>query len=103
MVIDTDQIFPALISKTSTVTVHWKTTANGLLSAATMVVLAWMTLPPTASKLVYAAAALRALVGFMQKDAGKALAVPSGESAAVPVPSHEVPDDPSAIPIAEAK
>jgi hypothetical protein len=54
---------------TSTLTAHWKTTANGLLSAGIAIVLAVMVLPPTASKCVIALAVLRALSGFMQKDA----------------------------------
>ena len=47
----------------------WKTTLNGLLSAATMVVIAEMAVPAGAKPLVYVLAGLRALVGLAwQRD-----------------------------------
>ena len=81
MTIDTDKL-----------TANWKTTANGLLSAGVAVVIAWMALPAGSRRLVYALAALRALVGFTQTDAGTTLAItPAGDVR--PVASHETPDD----------
>jgi hypothetical protein len=58
MVIDTEKL-----------TKNWKTTAQGLLGAAIAVILAVMVLPPGVKPLVIVLAALRALVGFLQKDA----------------------------------
>ena len=40
----------------------------------------------------------RAWVGIITKDAGQTPALPPGASQPVLVPSHEVPDDPNAIP-----
>jgi hypothetical protein len=47
-----------------------KTTVNGFLSAGIAVVTALMVLPPKASALVIALAAMRALSGYLQADAG---------------------------------
>lgn len=46
-----------------------KTTVSGALSAGIAVVIALIALPPKASALVIALAVLRALVGYLQKDA----------------------------------
>jgi len=58
-----------MVIDTANITKDWKTTLNGLLSAATMVVIAEMAVPAGAKPLVYVLAGLRALVGFVQKDA----------------------------------
>ena len=72
---------------------NWRTTANGLLSALIAVIVAIAALPAGARPYVYALAGLRALVGFIQSDAGKTLAVTSGGVKAVD--SHEIPNDPA--------
>jgi hypothetical protein len=57
MVIDTSKIVVS------------KTTLSGSVSAAIAVVIALETLPPHAAVIVYVLAALKALNGFLQKDA----------------------------------
>lgn len=86
---------------TAKLTKNWKTTANGLLSAAALVVIAEMAVPTGAKPLVYVLAGLRVLVGLVQTDAGSTEAVLPGSAAAQIVPSHEIPDDPKAVPVNE--
>lgn len=62
MTIDTSKIAEHVVA-------NWKTSAQGVIGASIAVVLAVMVLPPTASKLVIALAVLKALAGFIQKDA----------------------------------
>ena len=77
----------------------WRTTANGLLSATIAVIVAVMVLPPGQRKVVYVLAGLRALVGFVQQDAGKQLAIPYGGKTPEIMDSHEQPNQPGATPV----
>ena len=47
---------------------NWRSTLNGLISAAIAVIVAVCALPPGLRKIAYVLAGLRALVGFLQKD-----------------------------------
>ena len=83
MTLDTDKLLA-----------NWKTTAQGLLGAAVAVIVAVVALPPGARVVVYVLAGLRALVGFLQKDAGTILAeTPEGDVKVVA--SREIPIDPA--------
>jgi hypothetical protein len=54
---------------TSKLTADWKSTVVGLLGCGIGVVVAVMALPPKASALVITLAVMRAVMGFLQKDA----------------------------------
>lgn len=38
---------------------------------------------------------MKVWIGFLQYDAGTTMAIPPGEAVPVPVPAHEVPDNPA--------
>lgn len=76
---------------------NWKTTAQALLSLAIALVVAYTTLPAGAKWSVVAVALLKASIGFIQKDAGTVTAFTAEGIQAVP--SHEIPNDPAAIPV----
>lgn len=78
-----------------------KTTINGILSCAIAVIVAVAALPPKLAIPVYILAALRAAAGYLQQDAGTTEALVPGSPNPVPVPSHEMPNDPSAVPVAK--
>ena len=73
-----------------------KTTVNGVLQLAIVSIMAYLTLPAGATTAVIALAVLKAIVCYLQKDAGEQEAIPPGGGPAELVPSHEVPDDPAA-------
>ena len=83
----------------SNVWAHPKSTIVGACGLIISVTLAIGALPPKASVPVVLVAVLRAVVMFLSQDAGTTLAKLPGVSEAVPVPSHEVPDDPQAKPL----
>ncbi len=86
MTIDTSKLF-----------LNWKTTAQGLLTLALSLVIAYSSLPAGAKWSVIAVALLKTCISFMQKDAGTQLAItPEGVK---PVDSHEIPFDQSATPV----
>lgn len=75
---------------------NWKTTANGILSAAIAVIVALAALPPHLRWYVYVLSGLRVLVALKQKDAGKEVVQVPGQAATQVVDSHETPDVPGA-------
>jgi hypothetical protein len=86
---------------TSKLLANWRTTLNGLLSAAIAVIVAVFALPAGLKVPVYVLAGLRALVGFLQHDAGVTVATTPSNPTPHAEESHETPDDPSATPAAK--
>ena len=87
MTIDTDKLLA-----------NWKTTAQGLLSLAVVLVIAYTALPQGAKWPAIAIALLKAAISFLQKDAGTTPAYVPGEGVQN-VPSHEIPNNPAAKPV----
>lgn len=85
---------------------NWKTTVQGILTAVISLSLiapqlSFLTLKQAAT-LVSLGAIAKVVLGFFQQDAGTTEAITkSGE--VKQVPSHEVPNDPSSLPIKESK
>lgn len=79
------------------------TTLNGYLAAGISVCLGLLAIPSIPQK--YSAAigsvlvVLRVVSGHLQQDAGSTLAVTPASPAPQLVPSHEVPDSPTATPV----
>lgn len=87
---------------------NWKTTLQGLLTGLiglSAVAPALSFLPPKqAGILVSSGVIAKVILGVFQKDAGTTLAVtPASPATPIPVPSHEVPDSPSATPVVGIK
>lgn len=76
---------------------NWKTSVSGLLSASVMCLIAYEALPKDASRVAYAVAIGKALIGFLQKDAGSVVATPLGESTPQVLDAHETPDVPAKV------
>jgi hypothetical protein len=82
---------------------NWKTTAQSLLSgliglSAVAPALSFLT-PKQAGCLVSAGVVAKVILGVFQKDAGSTLAVEPGDPTPQIVPSHEIPNSPTAVPI----
>ena len=82
---------------------NWKTTVQSLLSG----VIGLSTVAPTlsflspkhAGWLVSSGVLAKVILGLFQKDAGSTMAQVPGESSPQLVPSHEIPDSPTATAI----
>jgi hypothetical protein len=85
----------------ASLTANWKSTVQAILSAiiglgAIAPSLSILS-PKVAGALVAAGAVAKVILGVSQKDAGVTLAsTPSGVET---VPSHEIPDNPNAVPV----
>jgi hypothetical protein len=84
---------------------NWKSTLSGLLTVTLATSTALLTIPAVQNHvkavgwLMGVQAVVKVWVSLIQVDAGTALAKVPGESEPVAVPSHEVPDNPSAKPV----
>jgi len=76
-----------------------KTTVNGVLQLAIVSIIAYLALPAGVKAPVIALAVLKAIVCYLQKDAGEQEAIPQGGGPAVMMASHETPNDPNAKPV----
>lgn len=84
---------------------HWKTTVQSWLTVIIGLPPALSAfdnlMPPKVAIIISVSAAIaKVVLGQFQQDAGVSLAVLPGQTTPQAVPSHEVPNDPAAVPVA---
>lgn len=84
---------------------NWKTSLAGLLTVTLATTAALLACPPVAAHPKWivigggAQVVLKLWISLIQQDAGKTLAQVAGSATPQVVPSHEIPDDPTAKPL----
>jgi hypothetical protein len=86
---------------------HWKSTVSGFLTLTLITTGILATLPQviaypkTLGVVLGVQAVAKGWIAWISQDAGTTLAVTPASPTPVAVPSHEVPDNPTAVPVKE--